>query len=432
VKGISDSAAGQNRSTKLLLRLLLLWALVRSSNDRHWLRQASAHFASSVLQVAPFGQTCERPVAESSLIFPGSSKTSAGQIPRIIHQIWLGGPVPEAYTSWMNTWKQIHPSWDYRLWTDADLSRFPFSDSSCATCGTTAEVTTGQAVDTGIAWKANLTALMSRCSTPVQRSDLLRLDILYCFGGLYVDTDFECLRSFECFHSRCTFFAGMSNSGTVEVNNGLLASAAGHPIIKEILENLRISPGPPTASQIIASGPGLLTQVVLGRISEGTIPQGSVVFPVDFFYPFPNTMRRLNLEERTLFHKPITWAVHHWGCSWQGHPNISKEVAVASFSGNQQGLVELLATLGTSSAGAPPISENKSIDKKAVDNALKLSEGAPSSIINICREEGQKQTRPSSQIVQTHQSDQDAQAIIFAKIQGFLNNPSSNPFLNGT
>ena len=45
-------------------------------------------------------------------------------IPRILHQIWLGGsPIPEEFLEFSAGWRRAHPQWDYRLWTDRRLPR---------------------------------------------------------------------------------------------------------------------------------------------------------------------------------------------------------------------------------------------------------------------------------------------------------------------
>ena len=47
------------------------------------------------------------------------TNNNASTIPKIIHQIWLGDlPAP---TTWMQTVKNHHPDYDYRLWTDDNL-----------------------------------------------------------------------------------------------------------------------------------------------------------------------------------------------------------------------------------------------------------------------------------------------------------------------
>ena len=39
-------------------------------------------------------------------------------IPHIIHQIWLGGSLPEKYAAWCESWKEQNPAYEYRLWDD--------------------------------------------------------------------------------------------------------------------------------------------------------------------------------------------------------------------------------------------------------------------------------------------------------------------------
>ena len=40
-------------------------------------------------------------------------------IPKIISQLWVGpNPAP---TKWMNTWKEFHPDWEYRLWGNDEV-----------------------------------------------------------------------------------------------------------------------------------------------------------------------------------------------------------------------------------------------------------------------------------------------------------------------
>ena len=43
------------------------------------------------------------------------------KIPKIIHQIWLGGLVPEKYAAWIATWPKYHPDWTIIMWMDDDI-----------------------------------------------------------------------------------------------------------------------------------------------------------------------------------------------------------------------------------------------------------------------------------------------------------------------
>ena len=57
-----------------------------------------------------------------------------------------------------------------------------------------------------------------------QKADILRYELLERYGGVYVDVDMECLQSLDpLLDARgLIFLAGFSNTGTVELNNGLI------------------------------------------------------------------------------------------------------------------------------------------------------------------------------------------------------------------
>lgn len=94
-------------------------------------------------------------------------------IPRIIHQTWKDHAIPKRFVQMSHTWKQMHPGWEYILWTD-DMNRnfireqfpsfLPVYDS----------------------YEAN-----------IQRVDAVRYFILLKYGGVFVDLDFECRQNIE-------------------------------------------------------------------------------------------------------------------------------------------------------------------------------------------------------------------------------------------
>jgi glycogenin glucosyltransferase len=236
-------------------------------------------------------------------------------VPLVVHQIWLGGPFPATYHTWQESWRRAHPQWEYRLWTDADLGNFPHSEDH----------------------RSHLLALMDNAGSWVEKSDVLRLDVLYAFGGLYVDTDFECLRPFDSLHHRFAFFAGLSNTGTVELCNGLMGSAAKHPLVGRLITSMKVEPSPvPTAMDIIGrSGPGHTTRVLMeASLADGgalSLPTTCGLLPTAFFYPLPNSMRGLQRQQdKRVYVTPETFAMHHWACSWQGAAATQKEIPAVS------------------------------------------------------------------------------------------------------
>ena len=47
------------------------------------------------------------------------------KIPKIIHQFWFGGkPIPPLYQVYRQTCKNLHPTWDFRLWKEKDIADY--------------------------------------------------------------------------------------------------------------------------------------------------------------------------------------------------------------------------------------------------------------------------------------------------------------------
>ncbi|CAE7524184.1 cfap299 [Symbiodinium microadriaticum] len=253
-------------------------------------------------------------------------------IPRRIHQIWLGPRRwPEPCERFAGEWKARHPTWEYRLWTDDDAG----------------EELRGHP------------GLAKAADNPAEKSDILRLAIILRHGGLYVDVDFECLKPLDVLHSRASFYCGLSNVGAVEVNNGLFAATAGHPLVSYLCDHLGkpwpewgqddVDPKEAVAYQIQRSGmlempslqaggqaaflattgPGFFTRgLVKGlRLLRGQRDLGPMlVCPPEVFYPLPNTERGVPDAE---FRMLSSLAVHHWFRTWNEAERTEAEESTA-------------------------------------------------------------------------------------------------------
>jgi mannosyltransferase OCH1-like enzyme len=130
-------------------------------------------------------------------------------IPRTIHHIWVGpDPLPAEHKPWIESWKNHHPGWEHRLWTEDNLPEDPIRPE-----------------------------VLERLRAPVERADILRLEILHRHGGVYVDTDLECLRPIDDVLGDADFVAVCLKPG--RVTNTLIASAPGHPLLDRALRELR-------------------------------------------------------------------------------------------------------------------------------------------------------------------------------------------------
>lgn len=215
------------------------------------------------LEVVPAGET------ERSL--PGPlARRFRRRIPRVVHRVWLGDRgLPEEQQRFGETWQRHHPSWEHRLWGDDDLDEL----------GIPGEV---------------------RARTPDASalSDVVRHHVLARHGGVYVDTDVECLRPLDPLLRGIAAFASFGLPGIVET--GVLGCVAGHPAFRTAARfSLEVAGAPSPRT-----GPPFLTHV-LWEFPEVT------VFPRELFSPYLWDEPHRRHEK---FHH--AYAVHHWAKSW--------------------------------------------------------------------------------------------------------------------
>jgi mannosyltransferase OCH1-like enzyme len=190
----------------------------------------------------------------------------------VIHRIWLGSkPMPDRFDAYAESWRRAHEGWEQHLWTDDDIG--------------TLEVR----------------HLLERARNHGERADLVRYEVLWRFGGVYVDVDVECLRPIDDLVAGLEAFAGYERSDLI--GNAVLGAAPGHPAFARALElaRHRVGQGVVQAS----TGPGLVTEV---------LPQFPDVklFGRETFYPYGFDEKKRRGEQF-----PGSYAVHHWDKSWE-------------------------------------------------------------------------------------------------------------------
>jgi mannosyltransferase OCH1-like enzyme len=210
------------------------------------------------------------------------------RIPKIIHHIWLGSPLPEECKKLRETWIKHHPDWQFMLWTDKEVEQFKLINIK----------------------------RYRESNNYGERADIVRYEVLERFGGLYVDTDFECLKPFDTLHHHLDFYACVDCYQKFEVLNGLIASRPGHPILKECIYRLKNFPSPNSSSIIHRTGPHFFTTCII-RILTTTAIDKVVLLPTSYMYPWPSYARKnKSREEIEAWIRPESMAVHHWHISW--------------------------------------------------------------------------------------------------------------------
>ena len=205
-------------------------------------------------------------------------------IPKIIHQIWIGGEVPEVFKKYMETWQALHPDWEYILWTDEKVKElFPLYNQQFY------DQNDGMGV----------------------KSDLLKWEIIYRFGGVYTDVDFECLRPLDQLHYTYDFYTGFQpfDAYFVQLGAALFAAYPGHPILKHCIETIKDDWHEKGAPK--KSGPVHFSKSFIATAGQNN--RRDIAFPAFYFYPQGATERTLHYDRWV---SNGAYAIHHWARSW--------------------------------------------------------------------------------------------------------------------
>ena len=187
--------------------------------------------------------------------------------------------MPDEYVRFGESWSEHHPGWEMRLWTDAELPPLSLPDA------------------------------LERCRNYGEASDVVRYEILYRYGGVYVDTDVECLRSLEPLVGEANAFAAYARPNVI--GSAVLGAVPGHPAIGRVLEVVCAGAG--SGSQVEATGP-----VALTRVLEGA--EGVELFGPNTFYPLDYWEIPFRGEGPT--DVGDAYAIHHWHATWQSRDNL--------------------------------------------------------------------------------------------------------------
>lgn len=200
-------------------------------------------------------------------------------IPKLFHRIWFGGkPMFPLFAEWGESWLKHHPDWTMKTWTEEDVSNLDCVD------------------------------ILKRCSCLAQMSDVARYEILLREGGLYIDTDIECLRPIDSLIKDYDFFGCWVREGSGILSNALIGSVPGHLILADLVQE---TPGRFKPEPWDIMGPPFFTEIVK---RHGLVK----VFSQKTFMPY-SWLEYKNLPEkpiRNLPPLPDSYAVNHRSSIW--------------------------------------------------------------------------------------------------------------------
>ena len=195
-------------------------------------------------------------------------------IPKLIHAIWLG-PFTEP-VEWLKTWEPFCATykWKFKLWRDSDIRDLKLINE--------------KEYNESVSYQ--------------QKSDIARYEIVYRFGGVYIDCDMIWLgNDLEKFLPlKSGMFIGVNESPSPSLNktirspfiaNGFFIAPKHHSILKRCIGKIPERVKMDTKHTFIKTGPSLLNECVKEPI---IVLPDTWIFPMDFHFEH-------NIKDPTIF-----------------------------------------------------------------------------------------------------------------------------------
>jgi mannosyltransferase OCH1-like enzyme len=234
-------------------------------------------------------------------------------IPRIIHQTWKNHVIPAHFGPYVRSWLDREKNWRYVFWTDQSLLEF-------VSLREPSFLPTYQSLPPGI-----------------MRVDMARYLLLYHFGGLYADIDYERFRDLSplligsslvlgwewsdvpvgCLGS---FVARDAVSGLHReentLGNAIMASEARHPLWLALVRSIsanRPGVGVATPGEVFAiTGPESLTRVFAKTAVyqwNYRLVDHQCLYPIGWHPPVLDDGMAASMF-------PRAYGAHHWAGTW--------------------------------------------------------------------------------------------------------------------
>lgn len=181
-------------------------------------------------------------------------------IPKIIHQTYKTEQIPEAWQSGQQACVDLHPDYQYILWTD-EMARDFIAEK--------------------YPWFLNA---WDSYPYPIQRADAIRYFALHHYGGVYIDLDDGCMRRLDPLLTVPAFVRETKPTG---ISNDVMGSVQGHPFFVKVLENLERYQRNwfvPYITIMFSTGPLFLSAMLMQYKRKGVPEAGKVrvLLPPDY------------------------------------------------------------------------------------------------------------------------------------------------------
>ena len=231
--------------------------------------QANTLRSTSFVDTAPLSSPSSAASLPPASPAAAASWATGTMIPRIIHQTWKTKTLPAWGEVPVQTWRDVNPSFEHRLYDDADMARVV---------------------------EAHYPAIWPHYQRllPIQKADVFRYVALWAFGGVYADIDVTALEPVDSWGTRLRSRSKLDSAGLLDYGNvdfivgfealplrpdwhahyatqfqlcqWTFASAPGHWLLKAVLERITSffeeQQHLRTKSVIKSTGPGIWSDAI--------------------------------------------------------------------------------------------------------------------------------------------------------------------------
>ena len=211
-------------------------------------------------------------------------------IPKIIHYCWFGGnPLPELTVKCIDSWTKYCPEYEIKRWDESNF-----------------DINLNDYVKE--AYEAKKWAFVS---------DVARLYAITTYGGIYMDTDVEVLKSLD---SILEYDAVTGFESDEMITTGLMACIKNHPMFLEFLQEY-------SDKHFVNSDGSFDLTTNVTRITNtcfkyGFVPNNTfqtinnlTLLPKDYLCPKDYKTKKINITENSL-------TIHHFDGSWLSDEQI--------------------------------------------------------------------------------------------------------------
>lgn len=212
----------------------------------------------------------------------------------IIHYFWLGKKkLPKMTIKCIDSWKRFCPDFEIKQWNE---SNYDFTKQSYMKQ----------------AFEAKKWGFVP---------DYARIDVIYQYGGIYLDTDVEILKPLTALQNN-HFFASTTYPGEINLGQGFGAEA-NHPLLQELMEDynhysfrdeygkINLTPSPTIQTKYLTTHYNMVSQKGYNAIQK--LKNDVTIYPYEYFDPlyFDESNLRATIHLTT-----NTYSIHHYMNSW--------------------------------------------------------------------------------------------------------------------